>query len=217
MKESTNKEKVLKRLRKALLHKTPNPYPQMDYETNVFVQSSDPLEILFAERLTAAGGKFIFCENELEFGESLIGLAQQKGWNQFFCKEYRIKYFLDNYQFPYRFADADFAGVEVGLTLCESLVARTGSVMVSSKQLSGRRLPFYAPIHAVLAYTSQLVPDVKEAINMVKNKYEDTMPSMLSMISGPSRTADVEKTVIFGAHGPKELYVFLVDDSSTSL
>lgn len=38
------------------------------------------------------------------------------------------------------------------------------------------------------------------------------MPSMVTLITGPSRTADIEKTLVMGAHGPKELYVFLLED-----
>ena len=64
----------------------------------------------------------------------------------------------------------------------------------------------------VVAYTSQLVPDIKDALRNIKQKYDNNLPSFISFITGPSRTADIEKTLIIGAHGPKELYVFLIDD-----
>jgi L-lactate dehydrogenase complex protein LldG len=63
----------------------------------------------------------------------------------------------------------------------------------------------------VLAYTSQLVPDLKDAFKLIKEKYGQQIPSMISTITGPSRTADIEKTLVLGAHGPKELFVFLLD------
>jgi len=63
----------------------------------------------------------------------------------------------------------------------------------------------------VLAYTSQLVPDLKDGFALLKQKYGDNMPSMISNVTGPSRTADIEKTLVLGAHGPKELFVFLLD------
>jgi len=84
--------------------------------------------------------------------------------------------------------------------------------MVSSRQASGRRLNVYPPAHIVLAYVSQLVPDIKHALANIKTKYADKLPSMISLITGPSRTADIEKTLVMGAHGPKDLYLFLVDD-----
>jgi L-lactate dehydrogenase complex protein LldG len=66
----------------------------------------------------------------------------------------------------------------------------------------------------VVAFTSQLVPDIKSALVQIKQRYEGRLPGMLSMITGPSRTADIEKTLVMGAHGPKALYVFLVQDET---
>ena len=86
-------------------------------------------------------------------------------------------------------------------------------VMVSSKSAPGRRINVFPEIHLIVGYTSQLVPDLKQAFIQIKNKYEEEFPSMVSLITGPSRTADIEKTLVMGAHGPKELYVFLIDDA----
>ncbi|MOA49007.1 Lactate utilization protein C [compost metagenome] len=58
--------------------------------------------------------------------------------------------------------------------------------------------------------------DLKDAFALLKEKYEEHLPSNITVISGPSRTADIEKTLVLGAHGPKEFYVFLIDDSSTA-
>ena len=57
--------------------------------------------------------------------------------------------------------------------------------------------------------------DMKEALAMLMQKYDGAIPSMINLATGPSRTADIEKTLVLGAHGPKEVYVFLIDDSST--
>jgi L-lactate dehydrogenase complex protein LldG len=56
--------------------------------------------------------------------------------------------------------------------------------------------------------------DLKDSFSLIKKKYGTNLPSMLSVITGPSRTADIEKTLVLGAHGPKDLYVFLLDDST---
>ena len=83
--------------------------------------------------------------------------------------------------------------------------------MVSNGNAAGRRLSIYPHIHIVLAYTSQLVLDLKDGFKLLKDKYGSDLPSMISNITGPSRTADIEKTLVLGAHGPKELYVFLIE------
>jgi L-lactate dehydrogenase complex protein LldG len=100
---------------------------------------------------------------------------------------------------------------DVSITICEALVARTGSIVLSSAVSSGRTTSVYAPIHICIAKVSQLVYDVKDAIALIQTKYGDQIPSMISFATGPSRTADIEKTLVVGVHGPKEVYCFLLD------
>ncbi len=83
--------------------------------------------------------------------------------------------------------------------------------MLSNGNAAGRRLSIYPGVHIVLAYTSQLVPDLKDGFALIKKKYGTEIPSMISNVTGPSRTADIEKTLVLGAHGPKELFVFLLE------
>jgi L-lactate dehydrogenase complex protein LldG len=82
---------------------------------------------------------------------------------------------------------------------------------MSAAQSIGRSSSVYAPIHICIAFTSQLVYDVKDALQLIKEKYKDKIPSLITFASGPSRTADIEKTLVVGVHGPKEVYCFLVD------
>jgi L-lactate dehydrogenase complex protein LldG len=69
----------------------------------------------------------------------------------------------------------------------------------------------YAPVHICIACTNQLVYDIKEGLQILKDKYAGNLPSLITLASGPSRTADIEKTLVVGVHGPREVYVFLVD------
>jgi L-lactate dehydrogenase complex protein LldG len=55
------------------------------------------------------------------------------------------------------------------------------------------------------------VYDVKDALISLQKKYNNQLPSFLTLATGPSRTADIEKTLVVGVHGPKEVFVFLVD------
>jgi L-lactate dehydrogenase complex protein LldG len=80
----------------------------------------------------------------------------------------------------------------------------------------GRRLTIYPPIHVVVAFASQIVPDLPEGIAYLRQLHPEGLPSMVSLVTGPSRTADIEKTLVLGAHGPKELHVILIDDLDTN-
>jgi len=213
MEESTQREKVLKKVRNALIQKTDNPFPDPDFESNVYKEFVDSPEVIFAEEFIKVSGKFVYCESLQEFIENLKALMSENQWDNVFCLEEKVKQILTEGNVLYLSDEADFHDIEVGITQCEYLIARLGSIMVSSKQQCGRRMFVYPPVHIVLAYTSQLVPDLKQALVGIKQKYGDKIPSMISVITGPSRTADIEKTLILGAHGPKEIYVFLVDDT----
>jgi L-lactate dehydrogenase complex protein LldG len=206
----TPKERLLKKIRKALLEKRDNPYPNLE-EMPIYPAAEDIPEVMFAEQFTAAAGQFVFCEDEIQFIDNLLTLAEERNWHKIYCWEPALQAMLERYEYPYYETDKDFEQAEVGFTLCEALIARNGSILISNADMAGRRLSIYPPIHIVLAYTSQLVVDLKDGFNTIKQKYGIQLPSMLSVITGPSRTADIEKTLVLGAHGPKEIFVFLLD------
>jgi len=209
----SSKELMLKKIRKALLEKRDNPYPNLE-ETPVYKANPEMLEIQFAEQLTAVSGNFIFCENGIEFIENILDLDERFNWRKIYCWEPELQSLLSTYEFPFYQTDKDFEQAEAGITLCEALIARNGSVLVSNQNAAGRRLSIFPHHHIVVARTGQLVLDLKDGFQLLKNKYGNQLPSMVSTITGPSRTADIEKTLVLGAHGPKELFVFLIDDFS---
>jgi len=207
---TTSKEKLLKKIRKALLEKRDNPYPNLE-DQPLYPPMDEMLEVVFAEQFTAVSGQFIFCEDDIQFIENLIELAEARKWHKIYCWEPALQEILKQYDYPFFETDKDFDQAQASITLCEALIARNGSILLSNANAAGRRLSIYPPVHIVLAYTSQLVPDIKEGLKLLKNKYGSNLPSMISNVTGPSRTADIEKTLVLGAHGPKELFVFLLD------
>jgi L-lactate dehydrogenase complex protein LldG len=207
---TTSKEKLLKKIRKALLEKRDNPYPNLE-DLPHYPPTDELPEVTFAQEFTAVSGQFVFCEDELQFIENLLNLADQHKWHKIYCWEPALQDILTRYDYPYFETDKDFEQAEVGLTLCEALIARNGSILLSNSGMAGRRLSIYPPVHIVLAYSSQLVTDLKDGFKLIKDKYGNQLPSMVTTVTGPSRTADIEKTLVLGAHGPKELFVFLLD------
>lgn len=213
MKDRSAKGEILARIRQALMNSTSQPYPSIDPQTRFFVESDEALEVTFAEQFTALDGKFIYCADHQEFFESLQMLTQEQEWNHLFAWETQLQDFLIKQNFKKCRIGRSLDKADAGITLCEALVARTGSILLSSKQAAGRGLSIFPPVHIVVAYTSQLVPDIQEALDIIRKKYEGKMPTMISLASGPSRTADIEKTLVLGAHGPKAVYLFLIDNS----
>jgi L-lactate dehydrogenase complex protein LldG len=212
MDESTSKEKVLKNVRNAGIFQAECPYSDIDFTSNVFKVSDESNDINFAEAFTKIAGKFVYCETRNEFLDTFRLLSTEQNWNKLYCFEDSVKQLLiDAGIFFYDDSNTITDAVQ-GITSCEFLISRLGSIMVSSAQASGRRLIVYPDVHIVVAYTSQLLPDLPDALNAIIEKYGKNLPSLISVISGPSRTADIEKTLVMGAHGPRELYLFLIDD-----
>jgi L-lactate dehydrogenase complex protein LldG len=108
------------------------------------------------------------------------------------------------------YAVADLESCDAGLTQCEALVAQTGSVLVSAPSAGGRALSVLPPHHIVLARQNQMVPDLTAALKRAQEKFKDKFPSFMSFISGPSRTGDIERILVLGAHGPKKLTILLL-------
>jgi len=133
-------------------------------------------------------------------------LIKAKEWMKVYCEE-------DNWNDQFS-NTINLESSDAAITGCEYLVARTGTIVMSAAQQSGRTVSVYAPIHICIAYSHQLVYDIKDALLFLKEKYAENIPSLITFASGPSRTADIEKTLVTGVHGPKEVYLFLVDNES---
>jgi len=104
----------------------------------------------------------------------------------------------------------DMEQCDVGISECDALIAQTGTVLVTSRSSGGRALSCLPPHHVVIARREQLVADLPAAFGLVKKTYGGNFPSMISFITGPSRTGDIERILVLGAHGPKRLTIFCV-------
>lgn len=100
---------------------------------------------------------------------------------------------------------------DVGISECDALVAQTGSVVITSRSAGGRALSCLPPHHVVIARGEQLVADLPAALALIQQKYGADYPSMISFITGPSRTGDIERILVLGAHGPKRLTIFCLE------
>src|SRR5690606_11050011 len=115
VKNTTPKEQMLKKIRQALLQKREHPYPNFE-ETALHVAEADPMDILFAQRLTAVAGKFVYCEDEVSFIENLLSLAEKEKLRKMYAWEPSIQRLLDRYEFPFFRTEKDFSDAEAGIT-----------------------------------------------------------------------------------------------------
>lgn len=207
------RDTILNKIKQALSKPVPVPFPQQTDHASVFHAPNEELDLLFAENFTKLQGRFSYCENEKELASQLNMLFIKREWKELYCREDELRETLTQSGF-HAMTAPDVESCDASITSCEYLVARTGSLILSSGQQSGRTVSVYAPVHICIAYTDQLVYDIDEALLSLQKEYGEQLPSMITLATGPSRTADIEKTLVVGVHGPKEVFCFLVQRSS---
>jgi len=171
---------------------------------------------LFAQNAADLKANFQLFSNWDELKTALIQLRDAENWQRIASHQAELSSqacaALDR---PVCWTDRgydvlDMESCDAGVTECDALIAQTGSVLVTSRSAGGRALSVLPPHHVVIARRSQLVADLPAAFALLKAKYAPEFPSMMSFITGPSRTGDIERILVLGAHGPKQLTIFCV-------
>jgi iron-sulfur cluster protein len=113
-----------------------------------------------------------------------------------------------------------FFRADVGISGANVVAADTGTLFLIENEGNIRLATGAPPVHIALVGMEKLVPTLEEAfkVSEVTWRYANyTVPSYVSMISGPSKTGDIEKVTTYGVHGPKEFHVIFLDDGRTRL
>nr|MDA3927611.1 LUD domain-containing protein [Prolixibacteraceae bacterium] len=164
----------------------------------------------FEEKLTVVDGVFMACKNNIDFEEKLLGFVLEKNIHDICCIEPNVQLLLPKNLNTNTYLHNN---TQATITGCEYLIAQTGSAIVSTSQTLSRRTFAYPPIHIIIAFKDQLIGQLEDGLVSLNKKYKNKIPSQITTITGPSRTADIEKTLVLGAHGPKELIIFYIDES----
>jgi L-lactate dehydrogenase complex protein LldG len=96
---------------------------------------------------------------------------------------------------------------EKGFTLADGIIAETGSIILSGSRLGGRRAAILAETHFVLVAENAVFDTLGDFLRLPTHPWHRRTGHALTLITGPSRTADIEKTLVMGAHGPRKLVV----------
>jgi len=102
-----------------------------------------------------------------------------------------------------------FHRVDAGFTLARGAIAETGSLILWPSGEEPRTLSLIPPIHFVLLDAATIHPTFYDAL--VGENWAGGLPTNALLISGPSKTADIQQTLAYGAHGPKELIVIVIN------
>jgi L-lactate dehydrogenase complex protein LldG len=105
--------------------------------------------------------------------------------------------------------DELFNNIDVAITGCKGAIAETGSLILWPDANEPRLMSLVPPVHIVLLHTNQLYNTFADVL--AEQQWHQSMPTNALLISGPSKTADIEQTLAYGIHGPKELVTLIVN------
>ena len=207
---NTSRAEILKKIETTRQRRSDEFYPVLASSGNEIYKPVLPDAVsCFKKELEAVKGQCILCEDEKDMYHKLKDCLVERAFPYLFCRDKAILFHLKENCIPYSDHPADFETMQVGITSCEYLIARTGSVMVSSVSSFGRQMHAFPPVHIVVAKATQIKDYYEDALIAMQHKYNGNLPSAITTITGPSRTADIEKTLVLGAHGPREIIVFI--------
>ena len=217
----SNRERVLERLRGAQLTHASAALPALN-DAALFANYPTREDLLehFAEKLIGLKGEFFRVHDAqqaaLRVQELLVSFSN-KTTELGLCQAHPLVHEVLAHE-PWLQEHAKmispdlphdiFARYECGVTAADFLIARTGSIVLNAASAGGRRLSVLPPLHIVLATAAQAVASLEDALA----RADKTAASYMTIITGPSRTSDIEKILVLGAHGPKRLAVIVSDN-----
>ena len=210
MENNIAKEKIINALKNVALNKQNAAPFDTDTNTNIFTIHNEDNVTIFVQNFFYNGGTLVLCETKKDIIENLRLASQKYKWNDIYCNNQTIQQILDTANIKYKENTADRISVNVGITLCESLIARHGSIVMSSEIDKDGKISSISETHVILATINQIVDDIKTALQCIQDKYSKKLPSYISIISGPSKTTAIENTITNGAQGKKSLFLFLL-------
>lgn len=220
---------VLTRIREALQNPAPmpghhgaspaanasSPQPQKFTQWLPLVEDDLASQLdLFAKNSADLKTEFHLCDNRAEAIAKFQTLAKENDWKRIATHDGEhtnaaaAALGLEAVRTDAGYVITEMERCDAGITQCDALVAQTGSVLITALSAGGRALSVLPPHHVVFAPRTQMVPDLTAAYAVLREKYGSNFPSFISFITGPSRTGDIERILVLGAHGPKRLTVF---------
>ena len=104
--------------------------------------------------------------------------------------------------------------IDAGIVEADYAIASTGTLVMVADAVRPRSLSLVPPINIVLLRSSHILPDLAAVLRSVGPRTIMAHPMVL--VTGPSRTADIEKRIVIGVHGPKELHVVIIPRETAS-
>lgn len=197
--------------------KTYEPIPSLDVPPSVALTPEKQLD-QFVDSITAVKGEVIRCKQD-EAVQRFMQLLKDKSIRhlcvgqtqevQDFVRDLPDGIDLTVYsQQIESFRKQMFSTIDAGLTSCHGAIAETGTVILFSHAEQPRLLSLVPPVHIAILRKEQMFADMAEWLDAVD---ASNLPANMILISGPSKSADIEQVLAYGVHGPRQLVILLIE------
>ena len=170
------------------------------------------LDIRFATKFIAAGGKFVFCESLQAAIENVRMLKEENKWSHVFCWENEIKDAFGDYNFQKGQIGYTIENSDAAISLCENLVADEGTIILNPKQASRRRLHCFPKTHIIITDIAHITRSEAEALEKFSTHNKGELPSIIKLGSCNKGHFYDKHRLILNSEGTEDVYVFLVDE-----
>ena len=103
------------------------------------------------------------------------------------------------------------ASADIGVSGVDHAIADTGTLVLLARRGQARSVSLLPPVHVAVVRAGQILSSLDDLFPVLRHDGNGELPSAVTFITGPSRTADIELTLVVGVHGPQELHVVLLD------
>ena len=181
-------------------------------------QSTVPLVELFTENLEAVGGHCIIAQGDTEIARALTQIIHDLQKTNLRAQQIaisdnpnveRLMYLTDLEIEELTIVPnaSDIFSYDVGISTAQAAIAETGTLVLDSADERHRLVSLVPPVHITIVDASRICETLGEALARLRNGKE--LSRTVTLVTGPSRTADIELTLTVGVHGPQELYVIV--------
>jgi L-lactate utilization protein LutB len=171
------------------------------------------LDVSFAENFVTKGGKFMYFETIAEAITEVKVLAEEMNWMHVYCWENEVKDMFHNNDFQRGAIGFTMENSSAAMCMCSELIAENGTLLLTPKQASRRRLTVFPKTQIFIANTSQVLFSLAEALEKFNIENKGELPSVLNLQDNSKGNYYYNGQLVLKAEGTEDVYLILVDET----
>jgi len=221
---TNSKEIILQNIKAALNVQSDDEFnPYSDFNNDEYTSNENSSDLIeeFSDKLQSQSGSVEIIKNTKHLNKAVTAIFDKTdsksftGWDtEQLAGIYKN---LQKKGFKYTKSTRNDlqAKCDIGITLADYAISESGTIVLYNNKIQNRNCSLIVPIHIAILQKEKIVKSIFDIISIISKDYSRLdsiykLSNCITLITGPSRTADIELILTLGVHGPKELYVLVV-------